>query len=75
MLKADLIGLLEAALAGRYRIETGLGAGAMATVFGPHLIVHDSFGDFAMCSYFFSVPFSSHTYVTFTGLKPPVASL
>jgi TolB-like protein/tRNA A-37 threonylcarbamoyl transferase component Bud32/Tfp pilus assembly protein PilF len=38
---SDTTGLLGAALAGRYRIETELGAGAMATVFRARDLRHD----------------------------------
>jgi serine/threonine-protein kinase len=41
MVTSDIIGLLETALAGRYRIEAELGAGAMATVFGARDLRHE----------------------------------
>jgi eukaryotic-like serine/threonine-protein kinase len=41
MVTSDITGLLETALAGRYRIETQLGAGAMATVFRARDLRHE----------------------------------
>ena len=41
MLKTDLAGQLDAALSGRYRVESELGAGAMATVFRARDLRHE----------------------------------